>query len=294
LHGQAFDCYVPLFYLAFIQFDVVRLRSELVALYTADSARRVATETLLPLASHRFEVWRGRRTRGAAAASAKKNDDPPACAAAPPPPLPESLFEELGKEDYEQFDDYLEMCIEFGYVLLFAAAFPLAGSVSVACNCLEWRSDLFKLCYVTKRPPPQRRGAANLGTWATVLQCMLYLSVATNLGLFAFSSHQLGCWWPQGSAALWATAESAAAAAEAAVSAGGEKATAEAAASAAAVAAHASGKLAALAVLALVAAEHGLLLALRLVDFAVPAQTREVREEKKSWALTARLVCSSG
>ena len=46
---EAFDCYVALFYIAFELGDVSRLRMELVSLYTSDTVRRIATETVLPL-----------------------------------------------------------------------------------------------------------------------------------------------------------------------------------------------------------------------------------------------------
>ena len=39
---------VALFYLAFVQFDITRLRAELISIYTVDSARRVVTESVLP------------------------------------------------------------------------------------------------------------------------------------------------------------------------------------------------------------------------------------------------------
>merc|ERR550537_996203 len=45
---EAFDCYIALFYLAFIENDIVLLRRELVSLYTVDSIRRLATETIIP------------------------------------------------------------------------------------------------------------------------------------------------------------------------------------------------------------------------------------------------------
>lgn len=40
-------------------------------------------------------------------------------------------LEVLDQPHYEQFDDFLEMVIEFGYVTLFASAFPLAAAMSV-------------------------------------------------------------------------------------------------------------------------------------------------------------------
>jgi anoctamin-10 len=53
---EAFDCYIPLVYLAFVQFDVLRLRSELVALYTADTFRRIGTEAVLPMLLHKVAM----------------------------------------------------------------------------------------------------------------------------------------------------------------------------------------------------------------------------------------------
>ena len=47
---ESFDCYIALFYLAFFQFDVIRLRVELVGMYTTDSLRRVFLETIVPAA----------------------------------------------------------------------------------------------------------------------------------------------------------------------------------------------------------------------------------------------------
>ena len=83
------------------------------------------------------------------------------------------------KDEYEQFDDYLEMVIEFGYVTLFASAFPLASILSIACNWVELKADLFKLTHVVRRPEAFQ--ADSLGTWDTVLEGMVWMSVITNV-----------------------------------------------------------------------------------------------------------------
>jgi len=101
---------------------------------------------------------------------------------------------EMELPDYEQFDDYLEMVIQFGYVTLFASAFPTAAALSVFCNLIEMKSDLFKLIWVYKRPPAHR--AANIGTWQNVILCMALLSILTNCMIFAFSSEQMMQWLP--------------------------------------------------------------------------------------------------
>jgi hypothetical protein len=84
--------------------------------------------------------------------------------------------------------------IEFGYVTLFASAFPLASILSILCNWVEMKSDLFKITHVVRRPEAFQ--ADSLGTWDTVLEGMIWLSVVTNVMIFGFSSKQMTQWFP--------------------------------------------------------------------------------------------------
>ena len=63
----------------------------------------------------------------------------------------------------DTFEDYLEMFIQFGYVMLFSSAFPLAAACAFFNNLIEIRSDAFKLCCVFQRPFAQRVGS--IGVW---------------------------------------------------------------------------------------------------------------------------------
>ena len=81
------------------------------------------------------------------------------------------------------------MVIQFGYVTLFASAFPLSAAISVVCNFVEMKSDLFKLSFLTRRPRSVRVG--DIGTWAQVLSAMSWLCLLTNTAIFAFSSEQV-------------------------------------------------------------------------------------------------------
>ena len=65
------------------------------------------------------------------------------------------LEDEIDKEEREEFDDFLELVIQFGYVCLFAAACPLAAALSVVSNMVEMRSDLFRLSHVCRLPVAQ-------------------------------------------------------------------------------------------------------------------------------------------
>eukprot|EP00913_Durusdinium_trenchii_P004273 g3961.t1 len=71
-------------------------------------------------------------------------------------------LEVLDQPHYEQFDDFLEMVIEFGYVTLFASAFPLAAVVSLVSNLIELKSDMFKLACVYQRPISHRMKSIGL------------------------------------------------------------------------------------------------------------------------------------
>ena len=63
----------------------------------------------------------------------------------------------------DTFEDYLEMFIQFGYVVLFSSAFPLAALCALLNNVIEIRSDAFKLCTNLRRPFGER--VENIGTW---------------------------------------------------------------------------------------------------------------------------------
>ena len=178
---ESFDCYISLFYLGFIQQDIRRLRRELISLYTVDSLRRVFLETLIPFLITYVTQARRDKTK---LDDIKKRDKGEQVVKA---------IDELTRPDYEQFDDYLEMVIEYGYVTLFAAAFPLAAFLSVLCNFVEMKSDLFKLTTVYRRPPPSRQH--NIGIWYNLLCGIMWLSVFTNTMLFA-CSEQLAVHFP--------------------------------------------------------------------------------------------------
>lgn len=62
------------------------------------------------------------------------------------------------------------MVIEYGYITLFASAFPLASALSIVCNLIEIRSDGFKLAFVTRKPTARR--VHSIGTWEKVVAAL--------------------------------------------------------------------------------------------------------------------------
>ncbi|KAJ3308992.1 Anoctamin-4 [Blyttiomyces sp. JEL0837] len=83
-------------------------------------------------------------------------------------------------------DEYSQKVIQFGYVALFAAMFPLAPLFALLNNIYETRSDAFKLLMVYQRPVPFR--AQNIGVWESILKFISVASIATNSVLIAFTS----------------------------------------------------------------------------------------------------------
>ncbi len=81
----------------------------------------------------------------------------------------------------DTFGDYLEMVMQFGLMVFFAPAFPLAALFSLANNIIEIRSDAFKMCLLYQRPFGQRVG--NIGTWQNILEVFSILGIVVNCGL---------------------------------------------------------------------------------------------------------------
>ncbi|VDM81174.1 unnamed protein product [Strongylus vulgaris] len=82
-------------------------------------------------------------------------------------------------------DDYLEMFIQFGYVLLFSPAFPLAALCAVVNNVIEIRVDAFKLCNTVQRP--FGRQVKSIGAWQKAMELLGVVGVMVNCALIGQS-----------------------------------------------------------------------------------------------------------
>ena len=85
----------------------------------------------------------------------------------------------------QSFDQFNEMAVQYGYLALFAPAFPLAPLLAFINNIFEIRIDAIKFCAIHQRP--RFRQAEDIGTWY-----VLY-------GGLRASTHGLFCagWWLQ-------------------------------------------------------------------------------------------------
>lgn len=88
---EAFDCYVALFYLAFYERDISKLRTELISVFNIDTVRRLALECIVPMILQRL-------TRKKTDKKGKKTDDVNSQPYAP-------LSDQAKLDEYEQFDE---------------------------------------------------------------------------------------------------------------------------------------------------------------------------------------------
>jgi len=86
----------------------------------------------------------------------------------------------------DTFNDYNKMVIQFGYVTMFASAFPLGSLCALANNLLEMRTDAWKRLKAMQRPAPTQRGE-DIGKWMDILQLMSIISICTNIAVLCFT-----------------------------------------------------------------------------------------------------------
>uniref|UniRef100_A0A671UMC9 Anoctamin n=1 Tax=Sparus aurata TaxID=8175 RepID=A0A671UMC9_SPAAU len=109
---------------------------------------------------------------------------------------PESLYSRWEQDHDLQvfgqlglFYEYLEMVIQFGFITLFVASFPLAPLLALINNIIEVRVDSWKLTTQFRRPVAAK--AHSIGAWQEILNGMAILSVVTNAFIVAFTSDMI-------------------------------------------------------------------------------------------------------
>ncbi|XP_049531072.1 anoctamin-10 isoform X1 [Anopheles darlingi] len=88
-------------------------------------------------------------------------------------------------EEYNTYDDYLELYIQFGYVVLFSSVAPLTAFWAILNNVIEIRLDAYKLCSFFKRPFARR--TKNIGAWQLAFETLAVISILTNCGILYLS-----------------------------------------------------------------------------------------------------------
>lgn len=72
--------------------------------------------------------------------------------------------------------------LQFGFITIFVAAFPLAPLFALLNNWVEIRLDAHKFVCEYRRPVAER--TQNIGVWFSILEGLSHLSVIVNVGTF--------------------------------------------------------------------------------------------------------------
>jgi hypothetical protein len=67
---------------------------------------------------------------------------------------------------------YSEIAIQFGYIVLFAQAFPLAPLFSIFSNFVEMKGEMNLMAFYSKRY--QALGASGIGAWKGITEVRYY------------------------------------------------------------------------------------------------------------------------
>jgi len=103
---------------------------------------------------------------------------------------PELRFfvDEMERGEYPgPFKDYLDACIQFGYVTLFCSVVPLIAPLSIAENLIRMRLGGWKLCQFVRRPYVEL--VEDVGTWTSLMDSMAFLGFMVNTGLVVFTGN---------------------------------------------------------------------------------------------------------
>lgn len=156
--------FADLFYIAFVRLDIEGLREQLFSLFFIDIIRRLVAESLLP--------WVKKTLRSR---SLKKNYEKETLSYEEE--LEKGAILEADKEPYEQFDDYLEIITNFGYLVMISSCFPLAPLLILIAHEVEILQDKYKIVHIFKRKLPQNY--VGMGRWKNIIVFMCYISIIT-------------------------------------------------------------------------------------------------------------------
>ena len=99
----------------------------------------------------------------------------------------EKLEQELAMTPFKGiYSEFLPKVVQYGYVAMFSAAFPLAGLAAAAANFVELRCDAHKLSFEVRRP--RNRRGQGIGTWAHVLSALSWIALLVNTLVIAYTS----------------------------------------------------------------------------------------------------------
>ncbi|WOL03024.1 anoctamin-like protein [Canna indica] len=184
--------YIGLFYHALLHRNLLTLRQVLIQRLIVSQVLENMVENSIPYLKYSYKKYK--------AFHKKKNDmgSSPAkmvhlATRVEKEYLKPSYSASIGEElEDGLFDDFLELALQFGMIMMFACAFPLVFCFAALNNVTEIRADALKLVVMLRRPIP--RAAATIGAWLNIFQFLIVMSICTNCVLLVCLYDQEGKW----------------------------------------------------------------------------------------------------
>ncbi|XP_057505111.1 anoctamin-like protein At1g73020 isoform X1 [Actinidia eriantha] len=184
--------YIGIFYHALLHRNFLTLRRVLIQRLIVSEVLDNLMENSLPFLKYSYKKYRAirkKRKRDKGSSVGKTQFNYRVEKEYLKPSYSASVGEEL--ED-GLFDDFLELALQFGMIMMFACAFPPAFLFAALNNIAEIRTDALKLLAMFKRPIP--RAAATIGAWLNIFQFLMVMSICTNCILLVCLYDQEGKW----------------------------------------------------------------------------------------------------
>ncbi|KAL8458455.1 hypothetical protein ACS0TY_036098 [Phlomoides rotata] len=184
--------YIGVFYHAMLHRNFVTLRQVLVQRLLISEVLENLLENSIPYLSYsfrKFRAVRNKRKREKGASTSKSRPISRVEKEYLKPVYAASIGQDI--ED-GLFDDFLELVLQFGMIMMFACAFPLAFTFAAVNNLTEIRADALKLLAMMRRPIP--RADATIGAWLNIFQFLVVMSICTNSALLVCLYDREGTW----------------------------------------------------------------------------------------------------
>ena len=204
---QFVNCYAALMYVAFYLQDLDRLRSLLASMLIVnaviDNIREVFAPKVTKKGKEAYEKYKDQ------AANSSKfvgiNLDASVDNIIADSIWMKKVMDELDLPEYVLSDDYLEMVIQYGYITMFAVAFPIAPLLAYMNNLMEAKVDFMKLKACRR---PNIVNQTTIGGWYQCLHIITVASVLTNCFLLCVVSQNFMSFVPSSMENLFQSAES--------------------------------------------------------------------------------------
>ena len=100
------------------------------------------------------------------------------------------ILRQAGFSVFNSYYEFYPLIQEFCFLTLFACCAPLTPIILLITNSLEIRSDVTKICLITRRPEVVRK--KNIGAWKYIIEFIGIMSIFTNIMFCYLYNNSIG------------------------------------------------------------------------------------------------------